>query len=167
MTTNRRPFDNTAAGSQDAVDRWVTRVLRDQPPLKAPATLDGRVFAAIANTGAVPWWQQPLQGWPMAARCMFVAVSIACIWLGLSLTGFAAGLVGGSEGAARSTAAIPGFGLARALFDTLSILTVVVRTLADSLPQLWLYGGLLVIAGIYGSFFGLGAVGYRAFHRLR
>jgi hypothetical protein len=167
MTSGNRPFDDTAAGSQDAVDQWVTRALRDQPPLKAPATLEERVLAAIAATSEMPWWKQPLLRWPMAARCTFVAVSVACIWLGLAITGFAAGLVGGMEGAARWIAAIPGFGVARALFDTVSILAVVVRTLAGSLPQLWLYGSLLVIACLYSSFFGLGAVGYRAFHRSR
>ena len=167
MTSRNRPFDDTAAGPQDAVDQWVTRVLREQPPLKAPATLEERVLAAIAATSAAPWWQQPLLRWPMAARLAFVAVSIACIWLGLAFTGFAAGLVGGIEGAARSTAAIPGYGTARALFDTLTILAVVVRTVAGSLPQLWLYGSVLVVAFLYGSCFGLGAVGYRAFHRSR
>lgn len=165
MTPNDNPLEDMAAGPQDAVDQWITRVLRDQPPLKAPTTLEQRVFAAIAATSATPWWQQPFLRWPMAARLAFIALSIACVWLGLAVAGFAIGLVGGIEAPAHSTAALPAYAWARALFDTLSILAVVGKTLAGSLPQLWLYGGLLILAFLYGSFFGLGAVGYRAFHR--
>ena len=34
-----------------------------------------------------------------------------------------------------------------------------------SIPSLWLYGGLTVIAALYATFFGLGAVAYRAIYR--
>lgn len=164
MTYRKPPLEDTAAGSQDAMDQWVTRVLRGQSPFKAPVTLEDRVFAAIAASSATPWWQQPLLRWPLSARLAFIALSFVCVWIGLAVAGSAVELAGGIEGAAH-TAALPGYGEARALLDTLSVLTAVARTLAASLPPLWLHGGLLLVALLYGSFFGLGAFGYRAFRR--
>lgn len=167
MPPGNHPLEETAAGSQDALDLWVARVLRGQVPLKAPVTLEDRVLTAIAAASATPWWQLPFLRWPVPARLAFIAVSFACIWLGLAVAGSAVELVGGIEGARHATATLPGYGWARALLDTLSILTEVARTLAGRLPHLWLYGSLLFVACLYGSFFGLGAVGYRAFHRSR
>lgn len=167
MPSRNQRFDESAAGSQDAMDLWVARVLQGQVPLQAPVTLEDRVLAAIAGTSVAPWWQQPLLRWPVLARLAFVALAFACIWLGLAVAGSAVELVGGIEGVRHATATLPGYGWARAMIDTLSILTDVARTLAGSLPHLWLYGSLLFVACLYGSFFGLGAVGYRAFHRSR
>lgn len=164
MTYGNPRVEDTTAGSRDAMDQWVSRVLRPQPLLKAPATLEDRVFAAIAATSATPWWQQPLLRWPLSARLGFIALSFACVWIGLAVAGSATALVGGIEGVGH-TAALPGYGQARAVLDTFSVLAAVARTLAGSLPPLWLHGGLLLVALLYGSFFGLGAFGYRAFRR--
>ena len=109
MTYRKLPLEDTAAESQDAMDQWVTRVLRGQSPLKAPVTLEDRVFAAIAATSATPWWQQPLLRWPLSARLAFIALSLGCAWIGLAVAGSAAALFGGIEGTAR-TAALPGYG---------------------------------------------------------
>lgn len=149
------------------MDQWVTRMLEGQATLKAPATLEDRVLAAITAASATPWWQKPFLRWPMAARLAFLALSCTCVWLGLAVAGSAVQLVGGFEGARTATEALPGYGWARALLDIISILAGVARTLAGSLPHLWLYGSLLFVASLYGSFFGLGAVGYRTFHRSR
>lgn len=167
MPSSHHSLEDAAAASRDAVDVWATRVLQGQAQLKAPVTLEDRVLAAIAATAAKPWWQQPFLRWPLPARLAFTVLSLACIWLGLAVTGSAVELVGGIEGARQATAAMPGYGWARAVFDTLSILGGAARTLAGSLPHPWLYGSLLLVACLYGSFFGLGAVGYRAFHRSR
>lgn len=164
---NPSSLEHTTAVSKDAVDLWVARLLQGQAPLKAPVTLEDRVLAAIAAASTKPWWQQPFLRWPMSARVAFAALSLACIWLGLAVAGSAVELVGGIDGARHATAALPGYGWARAVFDTFSILSVVARTLAGSLPHLWLYGSLLLVACLYVSCFGLGAVGYRAFHRSR
>lgn len=167
MAPSNTDINDASAGQQDTADLWVIRALQDQPLVKAPATLEGRVFAALASTAAAPWWQQPLARWPIVARFTFVAASIACVWLGLAFARFGEGFVSGIEGTTPSATSLPGYASARALFDTLSALVVVVRTLAGSLPQLWLMGGLLLIGLLYASFFGLGAFGYRAFRPSR
>ncbi len=157
----------TSAGAQEAAEQWITRLLQQQPPLTAPATLEQRVFAAIAATSPPHWWHQPLTRWPVAARVGFLAVMIACAGLGLALANVMAAFIGSMEVTGHAAAAMPGYDAARTLFDTLAALTVVARTLAGSLPQSWLHGGLLLIGLLYGVFFGLGAVGYRVLRPAR
>jgi hypothetical protein len=156
-----------SAGAQEPAEQWITHVLQQQPPLTAPATLEQRVFAAIAAAPPPHWWHQPLLGWPVAARVGFIAVMIACAGLGLALANVTAAFVGSMAITDHAAAAIPGYSAARILFDTLSALMVVARTLAGSLPQPWLHGGLLLVGLLYGVFFGLGAVGYRVLRPAR
>jgi hypothetical protein len=65
------------------------RALRGLPDVPAPATLEERVFAALAARAARPWWRQPVTAWPASAQAALVAVCLA-IATGLTFLGDAA-----------------------------------------------------------------------------
>lgn len=162
MASTNTPRGAATSGSRDAADQWLARVLQEQPLLTAPATLEERVIAAITANSTMPWWRHSLRHWPLAAKFAFVAASIACVALGFAGVKLATGLIGGLEGPADPVMAVPGYAWARALFDTLTTLAAVARTVAGNVPESWLQAGLLLIGLLYGSFIGIGALGYRA-----
>lgn len=53
------------------------RALRDLPDVSAPASLENRVFTALGERAALPWWRQPVTAWPVAAQAGLVALSLA------------------------------------------------------------------------------------------
>lgn len=54
--------------------RWTDQVLGQLPARPAPTTLAPRVRAAIARMQALPWYRRPWMQWPMAAKCLSLAV---------------------------------------------------------------------------------------------
>jgi hypothetical protein len=142
------------------LERLVHQTLRELPARRAPATLEQRVMAEIARRAALPWWKQNFAAWPAGVRVAFLAVS------GLVIAGIL-WLVGGFDAApVRAALATP-----LAWIDTVAVLG---RTLRDfvtmtlnSVPPLWLYGGLAIVAALYTTLFGLGAAAYRTLYANR
>ena len=148
------------------VDRVITRALRELPLRNAPATLESRVFAALAHR-ASHWWRQSFLHWPVAAKLGFLLASFGFVQLGLGLADLATTLLRGLETTATASTLAPGIALTRLALDLAAALSGVVRAASAGIPQLWLYGGGMVLMALYALFFGLSAAGYRAFQLSR
>jgi len=142
------------------LEHLIHQALHDLPPRRAPGSLELRVLAAIEQQARLPWWRQSFAHWPMPAQAAFIAVSIAVI----------AGILrlppgGEAFDSFRSLAAN------LAWFDAVGVVSAAladsVRIVTRSIPPLWLYGGLTLVAGLYATLFGLGAVAYRALRPFR
>lgn len=68
----------------DDWERELDRRLAELPDLEAPASLIGRVNAALAAEAAVPWWRKSWWFWPVSVRVASVALLAAtAVLLGL------------------------------------------------------------------------------------
>lgn len=141
----------------ERLEHLVTRVLREQPLLRAPASLETRILAQIGRRARQPWWRRGFDRWPLAGRLLIIAVcctSIATLWI------FSSALW------ARLTAAAahPEFGgAATSILDTgrgiLSLGSLTARLL-QAVPREWLVGGLIATGALYAILFALVAIGY-------
>ncbi len=144
--------------SPEELEKMIHETLRSLPERRAPRSLESRVMAAIAAREALPWWRQSYRAWPLAARVVFVVVSV----------GLAAGLMLATVGAMTD---LRGSDVSRffatpllwieiarnAMASMASVGAVIVR----QIPTLWLYGGLAVFVAAYVAMFGIGAAAYR------
>lgn len=150
--------DPRAESSELKLERLITGVATGLPSRPAPATLEGRVLAAMSALDARSVRAQGFAAWPTPAR-----------WLALpALTVFAVGLVtalGGArlESAGAVRALIPG-GLT-ALWDALRATWEAAggatALLVRSVPGTWWYGALAAFACWYAGVVGLSLTAYR------
>lgn len=141
-------------------ERLISDAVRDLPPRRAPAGLEARVMQEIQRRLELPWWRMSFVHWPVAARWLFITASGALIALVARLCGWMVGEAASGAALANSAAAnvhIPGAASLKAMFSTVSVLF-------DSLPLVWLYGGIAVIAATYVALFGIGAAAYRTLY---
>ena len=138
----------------DKLEQLIHRTLREQPPRRAPRSLEQRVLAELERRAALPWWRQSFAHWPVAIRGVFAIASVA----------LAAALVW----------ALGGFDLQQSI-DTVTVSLgwiETVRGLADSfinfgavvlrgISPVWLYGGVITIVALYAALVGLGTAAYR------
>ncbi|NBQ57392.1 MAG: hypothetical protein EBU32_03175 [Opitutaceae bacterium] len=146
-----------AHSPRDLHESFFTRVLRDQPPRRAPAALESRVRAELARRATLPWWQQSYAFWPAPIRIAFLvasAVVAAALVVGASV--FFQGPA--HHFAARFAAQFSG--VARAA-DGIVVSFSTALTLWRALPPLWVYGGLAILGTAYGLLIGVGAAAYR------
>lgn len=141
----------------ERLERLVTRVLREQPLLRAPASLETRILAQIGRQARLPWSRRGFDRWPLAGRLLIIAVcctSVAAVWI------FSIALW------ARLTAAAarPEFGgaAASALETGRAIVSLGSLTahLLQAVPREWLVGGLIATGTLYAILFALVAIGY-------
>lgn len=59
------------------LERWIGKATAGLPPRPAPATLEGRVLAAISSTGISPVRAQGFAAWPGAVRWLVLAALTA------------------------------------------------------------------------------------------
>ena len=136
---------------QDEIERQVTRALRDQPPRRAPGTLERRVLAQIESSAAAIGWRRGFAHWPVAARVVFLAASVGVVKLGLLVATWLATPLDSPALAVHLPSQI-------AWLQTLLVATSsVVRTV----PSLWIHAGVAVLALMYAALFGIGASAYR------
>lgn len=141
----------------DPHEPFVSRVLREQPPRRAPVALESRVWAELARRAALPWWQQSYAFWPAPIRIAFLvasAVAAAALVVGVSI--FFQGPA--HHFAARFAAQFTG--VARAA-DEMVVGFNTALTLWRSVPPLWVYGSLAMLGAAYGLLMGVGAAAYR------
>lgn len=148
------------------LERLIDQALRDQPLLRAPATLEANVLAAVARVPASPWWRRGFLHWPVAARLGFLIASIGFIRIGLLAWERVSNTIGAVETTGIAAVA-PGLSWAATVADLLSALNAVSRTLLAGVPRDWLYTGGAVMLSLYALLFGLGAMGYRVFRARR
>ena len=149
---------------QARLERLIHRTLRELPSRHAPSSLEQRVRTEIARRAALPWWRQGFAHWPLAARAAFVPLSTGIAALVLLM---ATRLATGFDNAALDES------LAQPLAWLESARTVTgaighsFTIIWESIPPLWLYGGLAFCAVMYAALFGLGTAAYRTFQAQR
>jgi hypothetical protein len=145
--------------AQDArLERLIHGVLRSQPPLRAPASLEARVLERIQEQ-SLPWWRTGFSRWPMAARAALFAALLLITKLTLDLVMWlfssptpVAQTVESSVTWAKSTAS---------LFTSLLLLC---QSLFNVIPTHWVILALAFAAGMYVMLFVLGATAYRTLY---
>jgi hypothetical protein len=152
---------NKSSNPQDSLERFIDSAVRDLPPRRAPASLESRVFAELQRRATLKWYQRSYADWPMWARMLFV---LACIAVGSALVRGFSWFFGGVE----SSTALSGITAqitpaAAAVKATVSALSFV----AHSIPSLWIYGVIAVVAVLYATLFGIGAAAYRTLYASR
>lgn len=104
----------------EKLEAFVHRALRDLPSPRAPASLEARVFAALAARAPAPWWQRGWQAWPLAPRVGVLTAS------GLVLAAIAWVMLHGGEVAATASSGswvennLPWVASASALLETIT-----------------------------------------------
>jgi hypothetical protein len=148
---------NTPSNRDERLERLIDKVLRDQPWQRAPAGLQDKVMAQIASRALAPWWRSSFAHWPLAARLVFLVASIGFIKLGLEASAL---LIEPLDPSARGAALFAELSWIHALFTTTG-------AALRSLPSLWVYGGIAVLAGLYLMLFGASAAAYRTLYASR
>jgi hypothetical protein len=140
-------------GEDGDLEQLIERVARAQPPRRAPASLQGRVFAQIA---AQPWWRRGFSHWPVPARAGFLVASFGIIKL--VLAGFVSVVDFVQSSDVAGVTALHGTGAA--VSTTVSLGEMVF----NAIPAAWLYAGAAVGFTLYAVLFGLGTFAYRTLY---
>lgn len=148
--------------NEKELEQFIHATLRSLPDRKAPGTLEARVLAAVEHQALIPWWHKGWAYWPAAVRAAFLGVATA-VSGGMMLAAFA--MFAGFDTSALATEAAGRFSGVLQVFAVVGWMVDLARSIVASIPTLWLYGGLAVIASLYASLFGLGAVAYRTLYR--
>jgi hypothetical protein len=156
MSEHHTPSDRELQEAQ--LERLIHGVLREQPPLRAPVSLEARVLEAIARE-ALPWWRSGFAQWPLGAKAaMFAALVLVSkltldvvMWLFSNPTPVSS-TVEHTISRAKSTA-----GLFASLLQ-------VGQSLFDMIPTHWITLALVFAASMYFALFVLGATAYRTLY---
>ncbi len=142
----------------EQLEQKIHAVLREQPPRRAPMSLESRVLGEIARRQALPWWRKSYAYWPQSMRLLFMLVSVAVVAGGVLGSMHLAGLL-----TAQTFAPViqPVVGAVATLRAAGHALYDLVRPLAPSVSTQWLYVALAVIGASYALLVGLGATAYR------
>ena len=137
--------------------------LRELPDVRAPASLQARVFAELARRQSLPWWRQSFRHWPMAAQAVFALLAIGLMHPALWSPAFSAlqELIDPVTGGALDI-----LHWAQALAAGITILGTAFGDVFAALPSRWLFAMAMAMA--LGSSCVLllvsGTLVYRALH---
>jgi hypothetical protein len=147
--------------SRDQIDEklehLVGQVLREQPPRRAPASLEARVLREIAARARLPWWRRGIASWPAAVRVPVIAGCAICVplvWIGSVWLAARLVYLVTQPGIAGPLATLRDSG--RALASVAAFAAQIV----ENIPREWLVGGLIATATLYAALFALVALGY-------
>lgn len=148
----------------EELENFIHQNLRSLPPRQAPRSLEARVMAAIEQHAMIPWYHKSWSYWPAAIRALFLAVSTGIT--GAVVTGFYL-MLNGVETETGTVAAEAAGRLSffTSIYHVAEWIANLGAYLFSSIPSLWLYGGLALVAALYATFFGLGAFAYRTLYR--
>lgn len=142
----------------EQLEQQIHAVLRDQPPRRAPLSLEARVLGEIARRQALPWWRKSIAYWPQSMRLGFIVLSSALVVGGLLGSMHLAGMLTAQTFAPVVDPVVGGIATLRAAGV---VLLDLVRPLAPSISSQWLYAALAVIGASYALLVGLSATAYR------
>ena len=148
--------------SAEQLEQLMHRELRSLPLRKAPSTLEARVLAEIERRATVAWYHRSWSYWPAAVRAMFLVAGTA--FAGVASAAF----YQLSQGAAAETVmhdVATGFGWVTRFVAAVGWSFNFVQQMLETIPPLWLYGGLAFVGLMYAMFVGLGAAAYRYLYR--
>ena len=136
---------------QDELERQVTRALQDQPPRRAPSTLERRVLAQIESGAAAMGWRRGFAHWPVAARVAFLVASVGVVKLALLLALWLATPLDSPAVSVQLPSQIA----------WLQTLFIAIGSVVRTVPSVWVHAGIAFLAIMYASLFGIGASAYR------
>ena len=136
-----------------ALERLVEGLARSQPPRRAPASLEARVFAQIA---ARPWWSKGFAHWPTLARAAFLVASFGFIKLTLVGVMWLIDFVRTSD--------VAGVDALHRTSDAVSATVSLGSLVFNAIPPVWLYIGAGVGFALYAVLFALGTFAYRTLY---
>jgi hypothetical protein len=140
------------------LERLIGKATAGLPPRPAPATLEGRVLAAISSAGISPVRSQGFAAWPGAVRWLVLAALTAIAAAVLIALGEA-----GPDGTAwvRTLAPRGWAALWEALRATWEAAGGALALLGRSIPGTWWYLAAAAFACWYAGVIGLGLTAYR------
>lgn len=142
----------------EELEQKIHAVLREQPPRRAPMSLEARVLGEIARRQALPWWHQSYAYWPNAIKLSFLVIATGIAGTVLLASMHMLGVVSGES--VRQLLE-PLFGAVHTLRAAAAAITGLVTPSLPQLSNTVLYGGLVVLGGAYAVMLGLGATAYR------
>ena len=146
----------------EELEKFVHQNLRSLPARRAPRSLESRVMAALEQQAAIAWYHKSWSYWPAAVRAAFLVVATGVS--GAMLTAFYQMFIGVESSTFVAQAGVRLSFLAR-IYHTAVWVVEFAANVFSSIPPLWLYGGLALIAALYATLFGLGAAAYRTLYR--
>ena len=150
-------YDN----AQDRLERLASTRLARLPPLRAPASLEARVLAAIAAQSA-PAYARGFRHWPWWAKALFVLLAaLVAYWLsGQSVVVF--------NGAQSQLAAHGGTALADvgSWLNVLRALGRSISTVAHVVPGSWVLLATGIIFTCYATLAAGGVIAYRTISKV-
>jgi hypothetical protein len=135
--------------------------LRALPPLRAPASLQSRVFAELARRQSLPWWRQSFRDWPLAAQTGFALLALGLMHL---LLWSPAGPALQEIVDTLRDLAFSALHAAQALASGMAIIDSVARDLLTTLPSRWLLAVAMVLVSSVALLLTSGTLVYRTLH---
>jgi len=148
--------------SPEQLEQLVSRELRALPLRRAPRSLEARVLAAIEQRAMIPWYHKSWTYWPAAVRTTFLALATGVTGAMIILFFLMSRDIDTSTLSADAGSRLGGV---TRLYDVGAWIVNFASNIFSSIPSLWLYGGLAIVAALYATFLGLGAAAYRTIYR--
>jgi hypothetical protein len=144
---------------------FVDQLLRGQPALRAPDSLQERVLRQLQSQtqahATSPWWGRGFAHWPLAARVAFLIVSCGFVTLALRGTMSVTAMLRSDDVAGAVSPAITWLHVGT---DILNAIVSLGAWVFRVIPAEWLYGAALLGLVLYATLFGLGTVAYRTLY---
>ena len=157
--TDRNDLTEQNREAQEArLERMIHGVLRDQPTLRAPSSLEARVLAAIERE-SLPWWRAGFAQWPLGAKAAMFAVLVLVSKLTLDVVMWLFSTPTPVSQTVEST-----ISHARSTASVFASLLEVGHSLLNVIPTYWITLALVFAAGMYFVLFVLGATVYRTLY---
>jgi hypothetical protein len=143
---------------QERLEQSIARVLRDQPLLQAPASLEANVLREIERRAALPWWRKSFMHWPQVARIGLIMALLGVVKLALDALVWLTMSYRESNVATAIEQPVDWFHTTSSIVRSLG---TAAEALLSAIPSTWLYAGLLIGFAMYVAIAGVGAVVYR------
>jgi hypothetical protein len=147
---------------QARLERLISKNLSALPTLKAPRSLQSRVWAELERRAALPWWHRSFRYWPISMRVVFVLTAMTVVWLALSGTAWTHAMQAATQLAAPVSSQLSWLQTIGSVFALLGTLcSELGDALLHRIPGAWLYGGIAVLIAMYAMLAGIGVAAYR------
>jgi hypothetical protein len=156
--TDPTPTERNRELQEARLERLIHGVLREQPPLRAPASLEARVLDAIESQ-SLPWWRAGFAQWPLGAKAAMFAVLALVSKLTLDVVRWLFSNPTPVSATVEST-----ISQAKSTASAFSSLLQVGHSLLNVIPGHWITLALVFAAGMYFMLFVLGATAYRTLY---
>jgi hypothetical protein len=140
---------------ENEVETQIDRELKALPSLRAPASLAPRVFRAIEQQAARPWYQRAWQTWPAGLQVVSLAVLLA-MFGGLCISAWT--LTHSEAGEAAMQKAGGWFSVLGTISRTLTVLADAASLAVHQLGTGVIVGGIVAVIIAWIACVGLGTI---------